>query len=373
MAAVSAQHGPPISSPPPMNSIAALPDALRQALAEVIARERTEWRRQHELELARRDTLVAELRALYAEQTQRLDRLYAERLATLSAPPGPAGEKGDPGESVIGPAGEAGPPGPPGEAVVGPPGPPGEAVMGPPGEKGEPGEAGESVVGPAGEPGPSGEPGPPGSPGPSGPPGEPGEKGDSIIGPAGEPGPPGPPGEAVVGPPGPPGPTGKFAAPRQWARGIHYESMLVMHAGSTWCAVHDTAEEPPHSDWQLVAACGADAPVGRVCGLYDPDGEYRQFDLVTFRNAEWRARRDDPGPLPGEGWAISAQEGKRGERGRIGERGERGFPGPPGRDAPTIVDWRRDGFRVVPVMSDGHQGAPLDLRAVFELYHTEAS
>lgn len=322
--------------------IAALPDALRQALGEVIARERLEWRRQLELELARRDTLVAELRAQYAEQTQRLDRLVGERLAALQdgavGPPGPAGEPGPPG-----PAGEPG-------------------QFGEPGPAGLPGPPGEGEVGPAGIRGPSGEPGPPG------PPGAPGE---GVPGPAGNPGPQGdrgPPGERGIA-----GPPGRFAAPSVWARGIHYESTLALHAGSTWCAVRDTAEEPPHPDWQLVAARGEDAPVGRVHGLYDPAGLYRRFDLVTFRNAEWRARKDDPGPLPGEGWAISAQEGKRGERGRIGERGPPGPAGPQGREAPSIVDWRCDGYQVMPLMSDGRMGPALDLRALFELYHTEVS
>jgi len=322
--------------------IAALPDALKAALGEVIARERLEWRRQHEVELARRDTVVAELRAAYAEMAQRVDRLVVERLAELKdGEPGPQGEPGG-----AGPRGEAGPGGEPG----------------PQGPQGEPGPVGEGAQGPEGERGPPGPHGPQGEPGPPGPPGPQGELGD--------PGLPGPAGERGLE-----GPAGKFVAPRIWSRGIHYESSLVVCAGSTWCAVRDTAEEPPHEDWQLVAARGADAPVGRVCGLYDPDGEYRQFDLVTYRNAEWRARKDGPGPLPGEGWAISAQEGKRGERGRPGdrgERGERGLPGPPGRDAPVIVDWRRDGYQVIPVLSDGRHGAPLDLRVLFELYHAEA-
>jgi hypothetical protein len=357
-----------LSSPPPMTTIATLPDALRQALVEVISRERLEWRRQHEVELARRDTVVAELRAAYAEMAQRVDHLVAERLAALKdGDPGPPGQNADPAviaEMVASAVTQIPQPGP--EEVRALVAAEVERTVGalPVPEDGHSPTAAElaplidiAVVRavaalPRPEDGRSVEP----------------AEVERLVAAA----------IAKLPPPapGPEGPPGKFAVPKTWSRGIHYESALVAHRGSTWCAIHDTAEEPPHEDWQLVAARGvdgADAPVGRVCGLYDPTCEYRLFDLVTFRNAEWRARRDDPGPLPGEGWAISAQEGKRGERGRIGEPGPRGFPGPPGRDAPIITGWQRDGYEVVPVLEDGRQGAPLDLRALFELYHTEAT
>ena len=100
--------------------------------------------------------------------------------------------------------------------------------------------------------------------------------------------------------------------------------------GSTWQARQDTAQRPPHADWAPIAARGADAPVGRVCGLFDEQAEYRLFDVVTFNGSEWRARRDAPGaPGQGDGWAIGASKGKRGDR---GERGERGLAGPKGAD-----------------------------------------
>jgi hypothetical protein len=147
-----------------------------------------------------------------------------------------------------------------------------------------------------------------------------GPPGESIVGPPGPPGESivGPPGESVVGPPGPPGP------------------------------------EPY---------------VGEVCGLFDETREYRKYDLVTMHGAEWRAKCDAPGPLPGDGWALAAKAGERGKRGEIGPRGERGMPAP----ALTIAEWVVRDYRALPVMSDGSVGPALDLRMLFEQYHDEAA
>jgi hypothetical protein len=155
---------------------------------------------------------------------------------------------------------------------------------------------------------------PPGSPGEPGEKGERGEPGESVVG---ETGPLGAPGER--GEPGEPGPPGDAA------------------------------------------------PVGEVCGLYDPARVYRLFDLVTWHGSEWRAKKDDPGTLPGDGWALAAQVGGR------GKPGEKGEPGPPGPAGPTvtIVDWAVEDYRAVPMMSDGTTGAVLDVRAFFERFDGE--
>ena len=231
----------------------------------------------------------------------------------------------------------------------------------------------DGVDGKDGEPGMPGRDGLPGEPGP---PGERGERGPE--GPRGEPGERGPAGESVVGPKGDPGdrgpdgPPGKFIPPRAWARGIHYESAVVSHAGSTYCALRDTAEEPPHEDWALVAARGEDAPVGEVCGLHDEARRYRKFDLVAWNGSEWRAKYDDPGPLPGDGWALSAKVGKSGKPGDPGPKGEPGLPGRIGPPGPAIAEWHIDNYRAVPVMADGKLGPALDVREFFERYHGEA-
>ena len=77
---------------------------------------------------------------------------------------------------------------------------------------------------------------------------------------------------------------------------------------------------------------------------------------------------DDPGPCPGEGWhcfdASAANPGLEAER---GERGERGPA------APRIVDWQLelDGYRAIPILSDGTRGAPLPVLPFFDQYHAE--
>ena len=72
---------------------------------------------------------------------------------------------------------------------------------------------------------------------------------------------------------------------------------------------------------------GRDGYAGEARGLYDPEGEYRAMDVVSFNGSEWRAKKDDPGELPGEGWMLSASRGKRGDRGERGPAGAEGKPG----------------------------------------------
>jgi hypothetical protein len=101
------------------------------------------------------------------------------------------------------------------------------------------------------------------------------------AGPAGEPGPAGPPGaDGPAGPPGPQGSAGTNA--RQW----------------------------------------------RHRRYYDPKQIYADGDVVAHDGGSWLALCDEPGPLPGDGWA---QLTTRGQRGKPGDRGERGLQGPEGR------------------------------------------
>jgi hypothetical protein len=198
---------------------------------------------------------------------------------------------------------------------------------------GEPGPPGESIKGDKGDPGEQGDPGLAGDPGAPGPPGESikGDKGDP-----GERGEPGPPGESIRGDQGDPGPPGKFPAVKIWRRGVHYESDLTTHLGATWCALHDTAEAPPHEDWRLVAAAGADGADGRspvVRGTWTETEQYWALDVVAVDGAGFIARHDEPGRCPGEGWQMIASQGRR------GKPGEPGLRGPPGaRLAAVTVD-----------------------------------
>jgi hypothetical protein len=104
-----------------------------------------------------------------------------------------------------------------------------------------------------------------------------------------------------------------------------------------------------------------------VHGRYDSSAAYRKLDLVAHDGAEWRAKHDDPGPLPGDGWALSSRQG---DRGKPGPKGDRGPPGPAG---PTIAEWVVEGYRAAPLLSDGTTGPVLDMRGFFERYHGEAA
>jgi len=286
----------------PRSDIDSVADAWADELGRVLADQQREWDRERDLAIA---TMKLEMIQFIAEKMREIK----------DGEPGPAGERGPAGDR--GEQGEKGDPG----------------IEGAQGARGEPGERGER--GEVGEIGPEGKEGTPGAPGATG---ERGERGAPGVLPA-----------ATV-----------------WTDAIHYAGAVVTHSGATWYALNDTASKPPSDDWIELAAPGRDAPVGRVCGRYDPAAAYRMFDLVTHANSEWRARRDDPGPLPGDGWAASAAQGKRGEK---GERGERG---PAGLSAPRLVSWKVDGYTAVPVMSDGSTGPVLDVRQFFERYHDEA-
>jgi hypothetical protein len=57
------------------------------------------------------------------------------------------------------------------------------------------------------------------------------------------------------------------------------------------------------------------------------------------------------------------------------KRSPRGPQGDPGLSGATIRDWKIDPARYVatPLMSDGREGPPLELRALFEQFLLEAS
>ena len=153
---------------------------------------------------------------------------------------------------------------------------------------------------------------------------------------------------------------------------VHYRGDIVTHSGSTYQARCDTAHEPPHDDWTCVARAGLDGKDGRngrsleVRGLFSDKETYKALDIVVLNGGSFIARRDNPGPCPGAGWQLIASQGKRGDK---GERGLQGIPGVP----VVIQKWRLDcdNYIAVPVMSDGREGPPLELRSLFEQFHTE--
>lgn len=99
---------------------------------------------------------------------------------------------------------------------------------------------------------------------------------------------------------------------------------------------------------------GADAYPGEAKGLFDPTVTYRALDVVSFNGSEWRAKKDEPGELPGDGWMLSASKGKRGDR---GEKGDRGIEGKSGKDGAQPVGIKFDGdeMKFVMVLDDGNQ------------------
>jgi len=106
-----------------------------------------------------------------------------------------------------------------------------------------------------------------------------------------------------------------------------------------------------------------------VRGTFDETVDYR----VAFNGGSFIALKDAPGPCPGSGWQLLASQGKRGVAGARGERGDRGPKGDPGLSGVTICDWKIDRARYVatPVMSDGREGPPLELRGLFEQFLSE--
>jgi hypothetical protein len=111
----------------------------------------------------------------------------------------------------------------------------------------------------------------------------------------------------------------------------------------------------------------ADGRDGRslvIRDTYDANARYHALDVIALDGASFVARRDSPGPCPGDGWQMVAQQGKRGRPGPQGERGEKGRDG---LNAPRIVKWELDRgtYTATPIMSDGTKGPGLELRALF--------
>jgi len=105
-----------------------------------------------------------------------------------------------------------------------------------------------------------------------------------------------------------------------------------------------------------------------VRGTFDESVSYRRLDVAALNGGSFIALKDAPGPCPGSGWQLLASQGKRGVAGARGERGPTGLSGA------TIRDWKIDRARYVatPVMSDGSEGPPLELRELFEQFLADA-
>jgi hypothetical protein len=182
-------------------------------------------------------------------------------------------------------------------------------------------------------------------------------------------GPPGP-----SGPPGEQGPPGKLPLVKSWKpETVYYEGDVVAYDGGTFQARRDTGQAPSHADWVCLATAGRDGESIAVRGTFDATAEYRRLDVVALNGGCFIARKDAPGPCPGSGWQLLASQGNAGSPGARGDRGERGPKGDPGLSGVTIRDWKIDRARYVatPLMSDGRDGPPLELRGLFEQFLRE--
>jgi hypothetical protein len=112
----------------------------------------------------------------------------------------------------------------------------------------------------------------------------------------------------------------------------------------------------------------------KVRGTFNEAAEYHQNDLTACNGGSFIALKDAPGPCPGSGWQLVASPGKRGVAGLKGERGPQGARGEPGLSGATIRGWEidREHYTATPLLSDGTEGPPLELRVLFEQYHGEA-
>ena len=113
---------------------------------------------------------------------------------------------------------------------------------------------------------------------------------------------------------------------------------------------------------------GRDAISPTVRGTWRADATYKALDVVALNRGSFIAKYDNPGTCPGDGWQLLVSAVK-GERGLRGDRGPSGPPGPPIAIASWVID--RTSFIATPVMTDGSEGPPLELRGLFEQYQIE--
>src|SRR5262245_17832276 len=174
------------------------------------------------------------------------------------------------------------------------------------------------------------------------------------------------------GPPGRPGKDAKLPRAKIWQEDtVYYEGDCVVFNGALFQAQCDTGKSPlVAKHWMCLATAGVDGKPIRHRGEFQADVGYREHDAVLVDGSSFVALRDDPGPCPGRDWTLLAAAGKDGATGPRGERGERGLIGPQGEPAPTITCWRIDraSYTATPLLSNGQEGAALELRGLFEQF-----
>jgi hypothetical protein len=158
---------------------------------------------------------------------------------------------------------------------------------------------------------------------------------------------------------------------------VHYLGDVVVCDGSVYQAKRDTGRPVTSDDWICIARGGKDgrdAPMLNFRGMFDVDKKYAKFDVIEYAGGAFVAIRDNPAIIPGEdGWQVLALPGGRGPEGAVGPPGKTGGRGPRGEATPTIISWVLDykRYTAIPTLSDGKEGAPLELRGLFEQFLIE--
>lgn len=127
------------------------------------------------------------------------------------------------------------------------------------------------------------------------------------------------------------GPPGKLPRVDEWKDRVYYESEVVTLDGAVYQSLKDTGRAPPHEDWRCIVRAGRDGRSLDIKSTYVATSEYRELAVVILNGASFVAKRDDPGPCPGDGWQLMASQGKQ------GKPGERGGQGPEGKRGASVV------------------------------------
>lgn len=93
--------------------------------------------------------------------------------------------------------------------------------------------------------------------------------------------------------------------------------------------VNEEHVEHTRSHWNRFQALEAEvatlkANVARgfsLRGTYAADASYSALDVVALDGGSFAAKRDKPGPCPGDGWQLLVQRGKPGRDGKHSHRG----------------------------------------------------
>ncbi len=157
------------------------------------------------------------------------------------------------------------------------------------------------------------------------------------------------------------GKDGKLPVVRAWSERVYYEGEVATLNGSTFQALRDTGRQPPSDDWQCIASAGRDGADGKsltIRGTYAEGADYAALDIVALNGASFAAKRDNPGPCPGDGWQLIAKQGG------SGKPGERGAQGPRGESGPKVAELNIDGSGLITLQHEDGSAVTCDLYPV---------